>query len=111
MIEGSGKTSNYQTLSRVLPLIDPIITGNEVRTTVICPTVLTHDELFGYFNDNSEWRDGLIPKLMRKLHKRVTEGERKHWVVFDGPMDNSWTEKINTLLDENGTLDLANSER
>lgn len=70
-------------------------------------------ELYGEFNlMTSEWTDGLVPKMVRQCVQAGTEGsDNRKWIIFDGPVDAVWIENMNTVLDDNKTLCLANSER
>ena len=67
-------------------------------------------ELYGEENqDTKEWTDGLASRIIRKFAGE--DAERKCWTVFDGPVDALWIENMNTVLDDNMTLCLANGER
>ncbi len=67
-------------------------------------------ELYGEVNPISqEWHDGLASKMMRQAALEL--GEDKSWIVFDGPVDALWIENMNTVLDDNMTLCLANGQR
>lgn len=68
-------------------------------------------ELYGEVSVLSqEWTDGLASTIMREAIKDPSTDNR-HWVVFDGPVDALWIENMNTVLDDNMTLCLANGER
>ena len=67
-------------------------------------------ELYGEVNPISqEWRDGLASKIMREAS--LENKDDKAWVIFDGPVDALWIENMNTVLDDNMTLCLANGQR
>lgn len=63
-----------------------------------------------------EWIDGIASLIIRECNTTNIEDpsydfDQKYWVVFDGPVDALWIENMNTVLDDNMTLCLANSER
>ena len=67
-------------------------------------------ELYGEFNAlTQEWTDGLASTMMRLDVFDETPDQRI--TCFDGPIDAIWIENMNTVLDDNMTLCLANGER
>lgn len=67
-------------------------------------------ELYGELSKaTNEWKDGLVAFLVRQAVKDTSD--TKKWIVFDGPVDALWIENMNTVLDDNKTLCLANAER
>ena len=64
-------------------------------------------ELYGEVNPLTyEWNDGLASQIMRAASSDETE--LRQWIVFDGPVDSLWIENMNTVLDDNMMLCLAN---
>ena len=115
-LTGSGKTTCYETLSRVMTNIKKAKREAAPRQfqivtmEVINPKAISMGELYGAVDlTTQEWTDGLASKIMRNASNET--GEEKNWTVFDGPVDALWIENMNTVLDDNMTLCLANGQR
>ncbi|PVD36438.1 hypothetical protein C0Q70_03422 [Pomacea canaliculata] len=111
---GSGKTTVYQILAETLEnlykegLPDPFY--QPVHTYVLNPKSITMDELYGGVDKlTMEWHDGLMGITVRNAVQDTTEDHQ--WIICDGPVDALWIENMNTVLDDNKMLCLANSER
>ncbi len=66
-------------------------------------------DLYGEFDTRkSLWREGLLPHCIRKAI--TTSGAERHWIVFDGELDRSWSEGLYSALDDTRRLCLPNSE-
>jgi dynein heavy chain, axonemal len=116
---GSGKSTNVKVLAQALAtlyeekVIDKDGFYKPVDRLILNPKAITAGELYGESNKmTNEWKDGIVPKLVRECVNALNEGsENRKWIIFDGPVDAVWIENMNTVLDDNKTLCLANSER
>jgi len=111
---GSGKTTCYEVLQDTMIHLREKGDKDEayqlVKKIVLNPKAISMGEMYGEVNQLSqEWSDGLASKVMRNASQEVEE--EKTWVVFDGPVDALWIENMNTVLDDNMTLCLANGQR
>ncbi|XP_036933614.1 dynein heavy chain 6, axonemal [Acanthopagrus latus] len=113
---GGGKTTVYTTLADTLETLhrtdhkenNPFF--QSVKTYVINPKSVTVGELYGEANTLTlEWRDGLMALSVRHAVSDTSDDHK--WVICDGPVDALWIENMNTVLDDNKILCLANSER
>ena len=108
---GTGKSTCAKILSRALGDLcrdgstDPM--HKVVHIDTLNPKSVTMGELYGQTNImTNEWTEGLVSKLAKDVVEDETDN--KCWIIFDGPVDALWIENMNTVLDDNKTLCLAN---
>ncbi|XP_043915244.1 dynein axonemal heavy chain 6 [Protopterus annectens] len=111
---GGGKTTVYKILADTLGTLHNAGENNAnyqpVKTYVLNPKSITMGELYGEVNTLTlEWRDGLMGLSVRAAVNDTSEDHK--WIICDGPVDALWIENLNTVLDDNKMLCLANSER
>lgn len=79
----------------------------KVEEKIINPKSVTMGELYGEIDVLSqEWTDGLMSSVIRECNN--CEHKNHYWITLDGPVDALWIENLNTVLDDNMTLCLAN---
>ena len=104
---GCGKTTIFNILLKSLEAIP----GNpEYRQKVLNPKAVTNAQLFGEQSASSgEWVPGILAEIWKKVNIRTNKFTT--WIICDGPVDAIWIESMNTVLDDNRMLTLANAER
>lgn len=84
-----------------------------VKTTYvdIDPKVIDTKDLYGYTNmKTKEWKNGLLSYYMQQFSEEMIDGNPK-WIVLDGDLDANWIESMNSVMDDNKLLTLANNGR
>ncbi|CAI9736985.1 dynein axonemal heavy chain 6-like [Octopus vulgaris] len=107
----------YETMLILKDVLTNLHTSEEANSfyrTVYCfilnPKSLDIEELYGGINKvTMEWHDGLLALAVRAACNDTSDNHQ--WVICDGPVDALWIENMNTVLDDNKMLCLANSER
>ncbi|XP_058060896.1 dynein axonemal heavy chain 10 [Anopheles bellator] len=85
--------------------------GLPTKCTVLNPKACSVVELYGCLDPTTrDWVDGLFSNIFREMNK-PTERDERRYVCFDGDVDALWIENMNSVMDDNKLLTLANGER
>ncbi|KAI7812536.1 putative dynein heavy chain 10 [Triplophysa rosa] len=103
---GGGKSVVINTLCQSqtrLGLLTKLYTLNPKAMSVI--------ELYGILDTvTRDWTDGILSNIFRDINKPTDKKERRY-ILFDGDVDALWVENMNSVMDDNKLLTLANGER
>jgi len=103
---GGGKTQIFKNLRASLDVITGIV-HKDVRLN---PKAIRAQEMYGEMDLMSgEWTTGVFAAIWAKYNNR--QNNYNTWIINDGPVDAIWIEDLNTVLDDNKILTLANGDR
>ncbi|XP_050455387.1 dynein axonemal heavy chain 10 [Cataglyphis hispanica] len=105
---GGGKTVVIETLCKAQTHL-----GKPTKLYILNPKACTVIELYGMLEPTTrDWTDGLLSNIFREINRPLDSGkDERKYIVFDGDVDALWIENMNSVMDDNKLLTLANQER
>ena len=84
--------------------------NNPHRIARMNPKAITDSQMYGNKDPVSEeWTPGVFATIWQQKNNRSLK--YTSWIICDGPVDAIWIENLNTVLDDNKILTLANNDR
>lgn len=122
---GSGKTAILDLMMKARNAVAAEDGGRGIRCVTLNPKECDLREFLGFYEEETKlWHDGLFSSIFRDANQVRGDGQRQGKedqrdvaaeedviIRLDGDMDAAWVETLNTVLDNNRMLILANGER
>jgi len=103
---GGGKTEIFRILRMALATVN----GFPFKEARLNPKAILAKQMYGEVDPMSdEWTTGVFAATWTRYNNRANPYNT--WIVCDGPVDAIWIEDLNTVLDDNQILTLANGDR
>ncbi|XP_031712248.1 dynein heavy chain 10, axonemal [Anarrhichthys ocellatus] len=103
---GGGKSVVISTLCQAQTKL-----GFQTKMFPLNPKAMSVIELYGVLDpDTRDWTDGILSNIFRDINK-PTDKKGRRYILFDGDVDALWVENMNSVMDDNKLLTLANGER
>ena len=110
MLLGLSATGKSAILNILTETLSEVPERLQYRIIKMNPKAITDKEMYGVKSEISDdWIPGVFSTLWQKCNDR--KSKFNIWLTCDGPVDTIWIESLNTVLDDNKILTLANGER
>ncbi|KAK0163654.1 hypothetical protein PV327_007315 [Microctonus hyperodae] len=105
---GGGKTVIIETLCKAQTLLN-----KPTKLYILNPKACTVAELYGVLDPlTRDWTDGILSHIFREINRPIeSSNDERRYILFDGDVDALWIENMNSVMDDNKILTLANQER
>jgi dynein heavy chain len=101
-----GKSQIMKVLTTAMSEAQP---PNPHRMVTMNPKAITDSQMYGVKDATDEWTPGVFSTIWQQKNQRQLKYTT--WIICDGPIDAIWIENLNTVLDDNKILTLANNDR